>query len=337
MISSEVDVWTNRNYVLALDSDYSWETLSSFVDEKIEMAINEANEDLDGSCSEEKLRLITYGKLVGYNGIHDGVTESYAKNSFELFDDRYCLNFSQSVYKDFSLTESFALHYTADAMGCSFNAGGYVVGTDKIGHFFAQGYNYFYKIKLNSSFKEAITYGSETEEGYFGLLGTGIFSFADLNANFSGMKFWSRLTEVYSSSKKSYAVCQLGKWVKNKNFDWRDYINPLWDESINVSYFRTNKMTEKFLKQLSLLSIDHLTGKELCRQEVAKLIKEKKMKQVKNLVSPRCALEAKDEMTAKDRDYFYLQDENLSDESKKSFTLKKFLYNFYKAITEELI
>src|SRR4029078_1554969 len=70
-------------------------------------------------------------------------------------------------------------------------------GTDKIEHFFQQGYSYYrrYKTSMASgpsaaeAVRRAIKWGQMTERTYFGSLVSGVFSNADLFANFAGMKF----------------------------------------------------------------------------------------------------------------------------------------------------
>src|SRR5436190_7679438 len=71
-------------------------------------------------------------------------------------------------------------------------------GTDKIEHFLQQGYDY-YKIYQNeiaagrtseAGESKAVKWGRMTEQTYFGLLVAGVYSNADLVANYAGMKFY---------------------------------------------------------------------------------------------------------------------------------------------------
>lgn len=76
-------------------------------------------------------------------------------------------------------------------------------GIDKIEHFFQQGYSYFkiYKRSIASglstedSTRRAIRWGQMTERTYFGSLVSGVFSNADLFANYAGLKFYIGLTQ----------------------------------------------------------------------------------------------------------------------------------------------
>jgi hypothetical protein len=67
---------------------------------------------------------------------------------------------------------------------------GYYFGTDKIDHFFQQGHKYFTVANAAGSFAPAVAYGVKQEHGYYGTLASGIYSNADLAANYAGMKFY---------------------------------------------------------------------------------------------------------------------------------------------------
>lgn len=78
---------------------------------------------------------------------------------------------------------------------------GYYMGTDKIDHFFQQGHGYFQKIrKLEAAgateaaaVAAVVAHGAKQEHGYFGTLASGVYSNADLAANYAGMKFYRNL------------------------------------------------------------------------------------------------------------------------------------------------
>jgi hypothetical protein len=81
------------------------------------------------------------------------------------------------------------------------NVDGYYMGTDKIDHFFQQGYKYFELVARNQqeetdetrAIRAAVAHGVEQEHTYYGTLITGVYSNADLAANYAGMKFYLNL------------------------------------------------------------------------------------------------------------------------------------------------
>lgn len=79
---------------------------------------------------------------------------------------------------------------------------GSLMGVDKVGHFFQQGYEYYevyLEAEANGAAPEearvaAVTKGVEQENTIYGKWPTGAYSNADLAANYAGMKFYLNLT-----------------------------------------------------------------------------------------------------------------------------------------------
>ena len=78
---------------------------------------------------------------------------------------------------------------------------GYYMGTDKIDHFFQQGHKYYELVTENqdrgvpetAAIAVAVAHGVKQEHEYYGTLVSGVFSNADLAANYAGMKFYMNL------------------------------------------------------------------------------------------------------------------------------------------------
>jgi hypothetical protein len=78
---------------------------------------------------------------------------------------------------------------------------GYYLGTDKIDHFFQQGHHYFELVTKDeakgndtaTAIAAAVALGVKQEHRYYGTLASGVYSNADLAANFAGMKFYLNL------------------------------------------------------------------------------------------------------------------------------------------------
>ncbi len=147
---------------------------------------------------------------------------------------------SQSIYKYLTVADGFALYVAR--LGSVLNVGGFLVGTDKIGHFIGVGKSYFSKMKNNHlSLRDVMRYGEKSERTYFGILSTGIFSYGDLVSNYEGLLYWQNLFD----GENPLVKCVDGRLVNGKDFDWLDYITDAWDESINCSVYRNEKIKQK--------------------------------------------------------------------------------------------
>jgi hypothetical protein len=126
-------------------------------------------------------------------------------------------------------------------------------GTDKIAHIFQQGYAYYTKynngIKKGlaeiEAVKKAIKWGKTSENTYYGLLASGVYSNADLVANYAGMKFYRGLThEIKLGEILRPPILYLkdGIWTFNENINLREvllkpFISDHLNEALNPSKF----------------------------------------------------------------------------------------------------
>ena len=127
-------------------------------------------------------------------------------------------------------------------------------GTDKMDHFFQQGYSYYqiYEKELRKGAeheqaeRQAVKWGQKTERLFFGMLISGVYSNADLFANYAGMKFYLRLTDavVLSNGATLTPVLKLreGQWsfYENEEMDKdivKSYISDHLNEALNPSGF----------------------------------------------------------------------------------------------------
>jgi hypothetical protein len=95
------------------------------------------------------------------------------------------------------------------------------IGSDKLGHFFQQGFMYYENIvRKSATLQMALDWGHSTEAGGFGLATTGVYSRADLEANYQGYLFYRNLHNNPAM-----------------NFDISDYINSKWNEESHTSTY----------------------------------------------------------------------------------------------------
>lgn len=127
------------------------------------------------------------------------------------------------------------------------------LGTDKIAHFFQQGYQYYRiagrKIAKGSTVPaaeaKAVAWGRWTENTYYGTMVGGVFSNADLFANYVGMRFYEGLAKsVKVGELERPATLQLknGIWELNaagtsEEVFLRPFISDHMNEALNPSLF----------------------------------------------------------------------------------------------------
>ena len=126
-------------------------------------------------------------------------------------------------------------------------------GTDKIAHFFQQGYTY-YRIYKRATAKgyapyeavqKAIRWGQLSERTYYGTLVSGVYSNADLCANYVGMKFYQNLTQPIKTgdaTKPAVLLLKNGFWTFDESVDLRKtlikpFLSDHLNEALNPSIF----------------------------------------------------------------------------------------------------
>lgn len=193
----------------------------------IDEALKNANKG-QKSCDRQRL----YSKLESkLTATPIGQIESWAEGAKELDRLQDDQNGPDSIYAKISF-----FHYPLMTFGIanSVRLNGHVIGIDKLGHFMSEGHGYYLRITAkNGSWEKAVRWGVYTEEGYFGLGVSGVKSFGDLAANYSGAHFWLSILD----GNDPYFECQNGKFEKIRTFTWADYVNDSWDEGINCSQF----------------------------------------------------------------------------------------------------
>ena len=107
-------------------------------------------------------------------------------------------------------------------------------GSDKLAHFFSEGWWYYKHWKKNRNKLTAedlqrsmFEYGAKLERSIQGVAITGVFSPADLEANYQGFLFFQQLCH----GDERLLCRQEDRWHFSDSFDFRDYIYPKWDES----------------------------------------------------------------------------------------------------------
>jgi hypothetical protein len=134
-------------------------------------------------------------------------------------------------------------------MTVSISVAGVRLGADKLTHFFNEGHYYFhwYEGARRSAWSldpaavdRAIRRGILTERTLLGKAASGVFSNADLEANYQGMLFFIGLCEGEAP------MLEVGAdgYRLTRPFDWADYVTPEWDESYQPAIYSRRRWRE---------------------------------------------------------------------------------------------
>lgn len=142
-------------------------------------------------------------------------------------------------------------------------------GTDKIAHIFQQGYTYlrmYQRAKAQglsneAAAKRACDWGRMSERTFYGNLVSGVYSNADLAANFAGLKFYQNLTApilIGAETKSPLVVLENGAWQFNPKINLAenllkpfvtDHLNEAMNSSIYMKFFGLRASVRSHVKK----------------------------------------------------------------------------------------
>lgn len=262
VLAGEADHYTYRHDPI---SDMS-SVINKRANEYLQTSIEAANQK--GSCDENALyeQMRKYfanhssGKLVKF-ALHDNLVE------------RRQINLKKSIYGEWKILNGYLMGKPSAAesplaLTPMIRIGDEVVGTDKLEHMFGMGFKYFkWHYLKGKNLKKVLKRGVVFEKTTLGgnILATGVFAYADLSANFNGMRFWNHVLQqredVMGDNKGPYVNCVDNKFVANTEnpIDFTHYIDKSMDESINCSKFATKSGVRKVRRSLERLSEEYGT------------------------------------------------------------------------------
>lgn len=155
-----------------------------------------------------------------------------------------------------------------------------IIGVDKLEHMFGMGWKYFQDYyQEHQSLYSTLKKGAIKEKFILGgtIYVTGVFSYADLAANFNGMRFWNNILgkddDVLGDQFNiaPYILCQNNKWIENPEspIDFSHYIDASMDESVNCSKFARQKTMAKM--DYTVHQLGKKIGENFCEFEKEKL------------------------------------------------------------------
>ena len=225
-----VDAW-------AYESD-QYMNRTQIVAEAIEMMDKQVNQAIDVVLN-RKPPLVTKQTIA--RGIWREVGGIYWADKIERWAaksphvDKYDQTRRKSIYQSMPIWAT-RVNFVF-GVGRSFKLNGNMVGSDKLGHFFSQGYKYYRRELRGESEEKLLAKGVFAERWLFGQLTTGVYSNADLVANYEGWLFYQSLfADDVTGAKPAILRLKGDKYVKQRPFTWADHVNAYWDEALNPSF-----------------------------------------------------------------------------------------------------
>lgn len=242
----------------------------AYVEENVEKAIEKINAEIaarqncldnktaknceSSAKNQQRLNYLRSEKAVAravYNRLGAGFVPFTASGSwmeshrFVAQPARYKTSLKESIFATFP-SNYLTISETVNLYGEQF-------GTDKIAHIFQQGYTYLriYERALAKGLsKEAATkrandWGRMSERTFYGNLVSGVYSNADLAANFAGLKFYQNLTQpinIGEQVKLPLVVLENGFWKFNENVELSEsllkpFVTAHLNEALNSSIY----------------------------------------------------------------------------------------------------
>ena len=280
--AAEIDSVTPRK----LHLDNSLNSINTIFNQRLQEGVQKANakqDDIENIgknefCDEK----ILYAEL--RKAIFQSFTASWGFKGYNLdkqlrillAKQSYSLSLNDSIYRDINYLEGFSLNMKE--LSDVVNINGHLIGLDKMGHFFAEGWQYFELTQYKkNNIDQALKWGKEQEAGKFGYTTTGIFSFADLVANFNGWRFWNKVLlkekdplkgAISTFFNKPYITCEIQiidslknkkivkAWEYNTRFDLSEYVDGAWDEGNNCNSYKDPLIEEKVTLRIHNVNSD---------------------------------------------------------------------------------
>jgi hypothetical protein len=208
------------------------EDSTAVLDERVNRSIADAARSHRGKRSERRIVNAIYHDIGGHHWV-DRI-ERWAMKSDQvdrLTPDRY-----ESIYQGHPLwaTRVAALF----GVGPTIKVNNTLIGSDKLGHFLSQGRKFWRRYEKYRDEARAAEHSAFTERALFGQATTGVYSNADLVANYEGYRFYRSLFEDnIVPGKPAILRWEEDHWEVQRAFTWADHVNAYWDEALNVNHF----------------------------------------------------------------------------------------------------
>ncbi|GMU94188.1 MAG: hypothetical protein AMXMBFR4_32460 [Candidatus Hydrogenedentota bacterium] len=234
---SAISLETDQYLVWEVELNDSADAFNRYLNGEIETFLERQNARRDPTTSAEELTLQLYYYL--FNGLHSSRLRHWLHTSPEV--DRYPPNsvrYAEHLRMSVFNMRSFPFILP---MSRTIRLGDVYLGIDKMGHFFGFGrrsFRHYLKLREDGliegeAIEQTILRGYFMERYFVGNVMDGVFSYADLEANFQGMV----MARAFCEGEDAYFRRMNGKWVLTRPVDIRLFITPYFDESYNRSHY----------------------------------------------------------------------------------------------------
>jgi hypothetical protein len=202
--------------------------------------------ELEYLRSEQAIANEVYERLSGGNLMTTKFGKWMDDHKFRVSPASYKAPFIESIYI-LKPTNYVTLSPTIRMYGHEF-------GVDKLEHLFQQGHQYYEKVNKDikdgrsreAAVRSAIEWGKRTERTYYGILTSGVYSNADLFANYVGLEFYEGLTrplKIGGTTRPAILKLRDGRWHLASDQTLREhllkpFITDHMNEAFNPSAFR---------------------------------------------------------------------------------------------------
>lgn len=225
IFSSSVSALETDNYLAwRFELSDSSGAINEFFNEEIRSVLRESENEK--SCEEITKKI---GEVFESRLVHDNPVENYLLEVLrpgEIYPTDL-FHVQESIYRN-----PYRFYIPYFGLAPTIQVKGFYFGTDKLSHFASTGRIYYNIYKKNFSVEEAVKWGVKDEKSVHGYWASGVFSYADLEANFQGLRFYQSLCEGSSP----YLKFNGESWTLKKPFRIQEYVSGLWDETFLESY-----------------------------------------------------------------------------------------------------
>jgi len=207
--------------IAAAVAETNRQTRCGGTDDQVHAVLAQAIHDQVGPP--ERLPGRPWPKWVGYNIYGTWLEEQPGTRDFLDRSD---------IYGDLRLWQAPILKL-AGTCG-TVNLAGTLLGTDKVDHFLGMGFSYWERSQLGAFPARAIAWGAGTERSIYGRMTSSAFSYADLEANLDGYRFYAELLgpdSVMQRQEEDGCVAQV------RPFHWSGWVDWRYDEVLNPSVY----------------------------------------------------------------------------------------------------